>query len=46
MADQQIYWRAPLLNEHAAENLKEFCKFDDYQINNFLSKANDNKTYH
>lgn len=43
---QQISRPAPLLNEHAVEILKEFCKFDDHQINNFLSKTNANKTYH
>lgn len=37
---QQLYRSAPLLNEHAAEILKEFCEYDDYEISNFLSKAN------
>lgn len=35
---QRISRPAPLLNEHAAEILKEFCEYDDQQVNDFLLK--------
>ncbi|TRX60053.1 CoA transferase [Fulvivirga sp. M361] len=35
---QRISRPAPLLNEHAAEILKEFCNYDDQQVEHFLSK--------
>ncbi len=35
---QQIYRPAPLLNQHAGEILKEFCRYDDQQIDHFVKK--------
>jgi len=35
---QNIYKPAPLLNEHAAEILKEFCNYNDEQLVAFINK--------